>query len=1028
MSGEDISNAVIIEIFAGTSRVTACLRQIGLRSCFGVDHVKVKNLSGPVSVADLTTPEGVSLLMSWINTRVVLGIFLAPPCGTASRARAIKLRRGLKRKFQSDPVPLRSDRQPNGVSGLSWLNKFKISKANKLYHLTAQIVKHCVKHGLLVCVENPQYSLFWATSFWQEVAHLVMYSTFHTCQYGSKRLKRTMLAHNHLAFSNINMKCPGVSSTHRHEKWGLTKTGFATQEETAYPFILARAIAHAFTTALLELKLKAPAEVFHQLQSDSSQVLQAIRGQTGLQPKAQKLPPIVPEHQTLIQVTNSRDRLPSSQLAFRFKAAVAVTCTASHKTITLPAYSKLVTEQLTNDAKPQKGDESSGICSESSSSVVRQTWAIPWSPMQFVTEAAKSGHPASIESFAPPVLHEVTEFYSKTKVHDRIKYRADQIKYWVDRCKTLAVDESKVHEKLPSHAKKLMRNKRFLLWQEMLQSCGYQDMGVVAEMQNGIHLTGETSRTNLWPEKFTPAAISCDELSEIGRRDRQSVINKPIVAEDNEVNQAVWQQTLEEVQEGFVEGPYPMQSIPADVPVSKRFGVVQGSKVRCVDDFTGSSINLAVQSCESPRPHTLDVVAGLTSIMMKKSKFTKAWVGRVFDLKSAYRQCFIHEDSLKYSFIGVYDPNDGVVKAFRMLALPFGNIKSVHSFLRISHSLWFLGSKLFKIPWTNFFDDFVTIADESEASSMTETVHCLFRLLGWKFAEGGSKAPPFNKTFSALGVNIDVSSMARGEVKIDNTESRKKDLCETIGTCLKTTKLSRHDALRLRGRMQFTSGQIYGRVAKTCLGHVTMHAYSTTGVALSPSTTKALTLYMNMLTSQGPRSLSCRSTNTWYFFTDASFEVENDIPYSGYGGVLVSPDGRPTRFFSGDLSGNHVALLNPKGLKTIIFECEFLAVLIAYKVWAKEVAGSQLVVFIDNNAVRDSLISCDTSNATAAKILKSILQLEDDVKALAWYTRVPSPSNIADDPSRKNCSFLKSLKCQEDKINMDEILASLALE
>ena len=43
MSGEDISNALIIEIFAGTSRVTACLRQIGLRSCFGVDHVKVKN-------------------------------------------------------------------------------------------------------------------------------------------------------------------------------------------------------------------------------------------------------------------------------------------------------------------------------------------------------------------------------------------------------------------------------------------------------------------------------------------------------------------------------------------------------------------------------------------------------------------------------------------------------------------------------------------------------------------------------------------------------------------------------------------------------------------------------------------------------------------------------------------------------------------------------------------------------------------------------------------------------------------------
>ena len=897
-----------------------------------------------------------------------------------------------------------------------------------MYHLTAQLVRHCVKEGLLVCVENPQYSLFWATTFWQEVAHLVMYSTFHTCQYGSKRLKRTMFAHNHPSFAAINMKCPspGVSSSHRHEKWGITKQGFATSEETAYPLVLARTVAHA----LVSLQLTAPADTLSELQTNSSQVLQAIRGQTGLQPKAQKLPSIVPEYQTLIKVTNTRSNLPSSQLAFRLKRAVAVQCLTSGKKITIPAYSKLVSEQLHNDTA-SNGGESEGIVSEvneSDVSTVSQTWAIPWSPMQFVTEASKAGHPASLKSFAPTVLNEVTEFYNKTKVHDRIKLRAEKIKHWVDRCKTLTSDENKLHEQLPAHAKKLMRNKRFLLWQEMLESCNYQDMGVVTEMKNGIHLTGETCRTKLWPEKFTPAAISPDELSEISRRDRPSVISNPIVSESKEVNEAVWQQTLQEVADGFVEGPFDIKSIPTDISISKRFGVVQGSKVRCVDDFTGSSINLAVQSCESPRPHTLDVVAGLLSVMMDKSKKTKSWVGRVFDLKSAYRRCYIHEDSLKHSFIGVYDPNDGVAKAFRMLALPFGNIKSVHSFLRISHSIWFLGAELFKIPWTNFFDDFVTIADEVEAHSLTETVHCLFCLLGWRFAEGGSKAPPFDKAFSALGVDIDVSGMANGEVKIDNTASRKKDLCETIEACLKTNKLSRHDALKLRGRMQFTAGQVYGRVAKTCLGHVTMHAYSTRGAMLSSSTAKALALYSSMLMNQGPRCLSCRSTITWYFFTDASFEMENDIITSGHGGVLVSPAGKPVRFFSGNLKKDHVALLNPKGLKTIIFECEFLAVLIAYKVWAKEVAGSQLVVFIDNNAVRDSLISCDTSNEIAAVILKSILQLEDDVKALAWYTRVPSPSNIADDPSRNECNFLKSLKCQEDKINMDEILASLALK
>ena len=190
----------------------------------------------------------------------------------------------------------------------------------------------------------------------------------------------------------------------------------------------------------------------------------------------------------------------------------------------------------------------------------------------------------------------------------------------------------------------------------------------------------------------------------------------------------------------------------------------------------------------------------------------------------------------------------------------------------------------------------------------------------------------------------------------------------------------------------------------------------------------ALTLYRNMLMNQGPKSLSCRSTNTWYFFTDASFEMEDDIPTAGHGGVLVSPSGKPIRFFSGKLNKDQVALLNPKGSKTIIFECEFLAVLVAYKAWSREVAGSQLVVFIDNNAVRDSLISCDTSNKTALIILNAILQLEDKVKALAWYTRVPSPSNIAGDPSRQDCAFLRSLKCQEDKVDMDDILASIGLK
>ena len=149
------------------------------KNSFGTDHVRVK--AGPVTIADLTTRAGQNLLYQWLSNENVIGIFLAPPCGTASRARNIKMRKSLKRKFHamSEPRPLRSNAYPNGIPGIAWLDKLKVSQANKLYHLTSQIVKFCLEKNLLVCVENAQYSLFWATTFWVSVASKMQYTIPH---------------------------------------------------------------------------------------------------------------------------------------------------------------------------------------------------------------------------------------------------------------------------------------------------------------------------------------------------------------------------------------------------------------------------------------------------------------------------------------------------------------------------------------------------------------------------------------------------------------------------------------------------------------------------------------------------------------------------------------------------------------------------------------------------------------------------------------------------------------------------------
>ena len=96
-----------IEVFSGTSRLTAAIRQLGFRRSFGVDHVVSKKLVAPVVQLDLTNVQNFQFLQEMIREPGCLFVHLAPPCGTASRARFIK------RRGRYNPPVLRTDDHPN---------------------------------------------------------------------------------------------------------------------------------------------------------------------------------------------------------------------------------------------------------------------------------------------------------------------------------------------------------------------------------------------------------------------------------------------------------------------------------------------------------------------------------------------------------------------------------------------------------------------------------------------------------------------------------------------------------------------------------------------------------------------------------------------------------------------------------------------------------------------------------------------------------------------------------------------------
>lgn len=524
MAGKPLEEFVVIEIFAGTARVSSALRFYGMKSSFGVDHLRHRNACAPISIIDLTTKRGQKLLMQWMQNPRVIGLFLAPPCGMASRARSIRLAAA---RF-GGPRPL-------------------------------------------LTVENPQYSHFWATTFWLEVAGMMLYTIFHSCQFGSTRQKKTMLAHNDPAFHSLHKLCPGESKTHRHDKWGLTKNNkFATSDETAYPFELARDIAGVFVSILLKNGVQPPPQVLSDVTSHSNQVLQALRAQTGTQPRATRLPPLVPEFKTFLKrpADSSQTDVPNAK---------RIACNPFTSSRMMGGVDSLESGQGNMDALASSEASSANVAEDKAEEV----WGIYHEPMEFVQEAAKTGHPQNLSSCLPEVLRQAVRVNATTTDVQRARSRTE-----------LEPEEKKLKAGMSQHLQVILKDKKIKLWERLLQEAQYPDMQVAQEFINGTRLTGETEFCGLWPSKFSPALVSEDELAEISKRDKWTTLERVANSPNAETDQQVWQKTMSELERGWLVGPLDPEQVPDEYTLSRRFGVVQGPKVRCVDDFTRSSVNL----------------------------------------------------------------------------------------------------------------------------------------------------------------------------------------------------------------------------------------------------------------------------------------------------------------------------------------------------------------------------------------------------------------------------------------------------
>ena len=98
-------------------------------------------------------------------------------------------------------------------------------------------------------------------------------------------------------------------------------------------------------------------------------------------------------------------------------------------------------------------------------------------------------------------------------------------------------------------------------------------------------------------------------------------------------------------------------------------------------------------------------------------------------------------------------------------------------------------------------------------------------LTGWIFARDGKKSTIFGDICKALGVQFDFSKSSEYLMYVENTESRKKEVSELMGLAIKNRRLSKPEALILRGKLGFADSFMHGRLGSLVLKKLAEHAY-----------------------------------------------------------------------------------------------------------------------------------------------------------------------------------------------------------
>jgi hypothetical protein len=1032
------SAPVVVEVCAGSARLTAAFVEHGVPA-LAVDWRGNRHQpEAPWLAIDIASTEGIEQLANLLDDDEDLElVWFGLPCGTASRAREIQDRPGL-------PRPLRTAREPWGRTDIQFGEQeaVRMATANAVYRAALRLIESCTARGVRWIIENPLNSLLWYIPEYVQLLALpnVRDVCYSACMVGGTRAKRQRLRGTEPSMHVVaELWCDG---SHQHEPWRQGST-LMTATEAEYPRQFCRMLAGEFAKAWAP-RSSAKGSRPSSLAVAASAAARMPRGMglaaarkaaAGTQPRYGQMPQLVPEYKTVQLLRCSKPE--AAELAAK------------------PDGGWLKVKRDVTGGTLQQGsrvlkvfNQKGGRLEDAEVSLVLA--GFPWTPSEFIEQAEEVEHPFSRPVKLPDrSLNAVFEVFTQGPSAIEAARRRE-LRRWEKRAAELDDQEREMFSKAPVDVKacwsgtcdwdEAMRGqwkgKRTLLLEEMAKAAGVPNPGLIAAyLRTGAPAFGHVPASGLFEKEPFEATKSMKEVLQASKWSKPQLRSSVRPSRQPEVDEEVVRRTDDECAEGKAIGPLTEEQVDALLgrvwAPARRVGLVQTGGVRPIDDFTEFGHNSASQTEERIDLGGVDQVVSMAKAVAEAVddngvvtvRFTDGTrrqgvvhpqfaslesrrpVGRALDLQKAYKQIPIAASQASLSVVVLWHPEHRAPRYYVLRALPFGARNAVFVFGSVARTLELILTNLFWLILSQYVDDYPQVEPAGSAASASEVTIKVLELLRWTLKAPGGMVPVFGWKFAALGVVFNFEKVMEEVIEVQDKPERIPRVVAIIETIVAAGRAAPGEAETLRGCLAYTRAQCFGRCGAVALHYLSRLA---AGPARPVDEEMAMQLrfWPKYLQDAKPRTLKLNDTRPPILvFVDGA---EEDVVSTG--AVMIDPcDGLNGRqFFVYDVPTAKVEQWKTAGGKQrVIHQAELLPALLAVSTWAARMQGRRIILFVDNDGARGSLIKGSSTSLPSALIVGQFWSEAAAAEMYIWVDRVPSASNPADGPSRHEVQWLR---------------------